>query len=176
MTERIELSDEWLIKQSPRCGPHACILLEGYPATGFGIVSAAGIEWKLAPPEVLKPQDWDLFADLRLFGPDGEWHCWNDGAGWFGRFADKWEHSLPRRYPLWGKPVRGNGWWECRETRGAQVWVPQVATPPAPEVPEALYLKALLRVESEPDTGLAGITDMRLCGFSWEAKDAKEKQ
>jgi CRISPR-associated protein (TIGR03984 family) len=164
----VPISKEWLIGKAVECSSsgQVAILIEGYPATGFGVVSKKGIEWRLSPREAV-PTDWSRFADLRLFGDRGEWHCWNDGAGWHGRFASEWKQTLPRQYAIWGNPVPDNGWWRCHETRGATVWVPASLLPPAPPKPDALFLHALLLVEHEPGTGLAGITDFRVCGFSW---------
>jgi CRISPR-associated protein (TIGR03984 family) len=158
----IPISQEWLSRHAYN---GAAALLEGYPASGFGFVDETLVTWKLAPTDTVV--DWTRFAELRLFGRKGEWHCWNEGGHWRGRFASHWPNKIPRGYILWGNPESEGDWWRCSEMRGATVWVPACLVPGNPGGNSILALDAVLRVEREPGTGLAGVTDFRLCGFSW---------
>ena len=144
----------------------AVVLLQGYPATGFGRVSKDTLELRLTPE--VPVFDATYYWDVRLFGETGEWHCWRlPGGEWRGRLAkpDEWRDTRKKQLVLWG-PQQGRGtpeagWICCEEpARGAKVWAPSAAPLPFP-----VLLQVLERVEVEKDTGLSGVTDAMLRGF-----------
>lgn len=160
---------EWLVDlRSDVSDGDAWLLVQGYPATGFLVVTQEGL---LTPPDGLAPPlDWNLYWDLRLFGSKGEWHCWRTAPNvWRGRFcaANEWKDFMDREDALWGTQVETQGkdgrlWSRLWEQRGASVWVPF-------EVKEAqlpVRLKIRRRVDYQPSTGLAGFTDAMILGFA----------
>ena len=169
MTE-IEMAGEWLRQAAKAVGEgRASLLLQGYPYTCFARIIESG-SLELPPPFRECPPNWDLFWDVRVFGPKGEWHAWRDGAGrwWDRRYeAKESENEIHRRYVLWGTAVEvtSDVWSCCYEERGAEVWVPFEAT--GHRLPLRLKLKLL--IDYEPETGMAGVVDAVMCDF-----DSKE--
>ena len=161
----IDMPEDWEKAVSDVGDGEVYLLLQGYPMTGFASVTK---DRRLSLPSDLLHQvlDWNLFWDVRMFGQQAEWHAWRNNVGaWNDRLAKPgaWPGAIERSYVLWGNTVsRAQGGWACcHEQRGAEVWVPeQVARNGLP-----VRLRVLHRVEYEPHTGLAGITDAMICGF-----------
>lgn len=156
---------DWLQEASSACAAdHA--LLEGYAYTGLARIAGGKLE--LPPAAYLQPgagSDWPLYWDIRVFGPSGEWHAWKDSSGvWRDRrFSsnDKPRGIIQRRFPFYGTTVKQNGnWWCCSEERGYEIWSP-IPVPAG----KTLFLNALLIVDQEPDTGLAGVVDTVIRGL-----------
>jgi len=149
----------------PLVGKPALALLQGYALTR--LLDASSVLQSIQPPNT-----WEDCFDLRLFGPEGEWHAWNLGNGqwgarlWLGKDQDK-RLQLERELPLWGNEVTSaeNGWALLREARGAEIWVPESAVPKPLRSDSAgalAVLKAVELVGYDASTGLAGIVDCAL--------------
>jgi CRISPR-associated protein (TIGR03984 family) len=160
--------EEWLIQlRSEVSDGDAWLLVQGYPATGFWVVTDNNL---LTPPDGSKPVlEWNLYWDIRLFGKKGEWHLWRTGHdAWRGRFCvpDEWADFMDREDALWGTQVEttetaGRKWTRLWEERGACLWVPfKVRKDNLP-----VRLKIRRRVDFQPGTGLAGFTDAMILGF-----------
>ena len=156
---------DWLVQRRADVNDQdACLLVQGYPATGFWVISEKGV---FTPPDESPSLNWDLYWDLRLFGDRGEWHLWRTGAGaWAGRLcaSGEWSEYLDRNDALWGtrsekREVDGRFWTRLWEERGATVWVPGEAT----ELP--VRLKVRRHIGYQPETGLAGFVDAMILGF-----------
>lgn len=154
--------EERIAKALPLVGKPALALLQGYALTR--LLDGSSVIRSLQPPNT-----WEDCFDLRLFGPEGEWHAWNLGGGqwgarmWLAKDQDK-RLLLEREFPLWGNEVKlsENGWSLLREARGAEIWVPERAVPKPPRSNggETLaVLKAVELVGFDPSSGLAGIVD-----------------
>jgi len=163
-----KLDSQWLMDERSNvstAGP-AWLLLSGYQASGFGLVTEDRVILGLTPnvPEFAPEHLWDV----RLFGDKGEWHCWRVGSKWKGRLAlaEAWEQPRERKFALWGTDVRDDGdWWSVFEKRGAAVKVPKRLWPELNTRHLPLLLCVWERVDQEPDTGLAGVGDAMLRGL-----------
>jgi CRISPR-associated protein (TIGR03984 family) len=158
--QRRKQMEEWLSgfleKQAMK---QATVLFQGYPYTGFARLAGGQLSLPNGAGDVLF--DKDLYWDIRMFGPEGEWHLWRKDAkgGWGDRFraANAWQGAIERDYVLWGKRDDAEEGWSClSEARGATVWVPGGAG-------DHLALRMKLEVEPDPETGMAGIVDAMIC-------------
>jgi hypothetical protein len=149
--------DEWVRMAAAATGGQIA-LLQGYPYTGFARVAG---QLELPRPFVApSAAEWDRYWDIRIFGPDGEWHAWKDGMRrWQDRRFRAERPPQPenmRSYALWGTHVeREHGWSRCWEDRGAQIWAPF----PVEERELPLRLNMELIVERDAVNGLAEIVD-----------------
>jgi CRISPR-associated protein (TIGR03984 family) len=175
MTETIGINRQWLRKKAGDVAGSgtAYLLIQGYPATGFGKINDGKIDLRLEPDVHGDVElEWDYYFDVRMFGELGEWHCWHTLRGdWNARFANEteWKDSdnekyFERNYVLWGTQFIGRGdWCECLEKgRGARIWIP-IFVPVGKGKPASLRIRH--RVEFDKNTGLAGITDAMIVRF-----------
>jgi CRISPR-associated protein (TIGR03984 family) len=157
---------ECLSKAMPLAGVPALALIQGYPHTR--LLDAAMVL------QSIQPNRWEDFFDLRVFGPEGEWHAWNLGDGkwgirWWKASAQDKKLQIDRKFPLWGNeavanPVkREEGWALLREGNGAEVWMPEAIADRPPGAGNVVaILNAVELVGFDPCTGLAGIVDCAL--------------
>jgi len=162
------MTDEMLIDMARRVSgdlSRACTLLQGYHVTSFAGFSEAGLD---LPPQHTNP-GWDLFRDIRVFGPQGEGHFVRTGPNqWISRFlrADGTEPYVDRSFRIWGTgdPQRIDGWARYSEANGAVVWLPERFAVGAP-----LFLNVREIFGYEPNRGIAGVVDAMILGFAKEA-------
>jgi len=151
-------------------GGRALLLVQGYPFTGFLLLDEHDA-MRLPPAQGLSMSafsDWGLFWDLRLFGPEGEWHLWREDDGkWSGRLAKttdpSWHDRIERTDVLWGLPdcekeADGVTWTRYSEARGAAVWIPFENR--ARKLPARLRIWQ--RIGYQEGSGLAGVVDAML--------------
>jgi hypothetical protein len=161
---------DWLAGVARQARSCALLLLQGYPYTGFAAFDETG---KVTlPAEFPQPDEdkWKLYWDIRIFDRETEWHAWRAGSGvWFFRAAN-WRHwpshdeaAYQRDYAIWGTQRRVTDGWRCfSEDRGAAVWIPGSAG----DFQEFPRLRVRLRPDYEDDTGIAGIVDAMIVGFT----------
>lgn len=154
----------------------AWILLQGAGATGFGYVTDSGLLWGLQPKEIEFAGS--LPSDIRIFGENGEWHCWKLGGKWSARFAGsaEWGDEIHERcQPLWGSKVRTEaGWHYITEDRGATIQLPTAWRETLAENDLPLILVVREKIGKDEESGLAGIVDAMLCGIELRRVETKE--
>ena len=163
MSETCVMGTEWLKEAATLLGGESMALLQGFPYSGFGALSAEG---ELSIPGQFGPPDFDHSWDLRIFRDSREIHAWRTGPdGWGWRLADpgKWKHKITSHQILWGSSLspQEDDWRLLSESRGAKVWLP----PPVKQDGPELALSIIEHVEPEPSTGLAGIVDAMIAGI-----------
>lgn len=167
--EQIEMSSAWLIGRAKDvCTAEATILFQGAEASGFGRVQAGRLELRLTPD--VKTFQPGRYWDIRMFGDQGEYHCWKIGKQWRARLAKpgdpEWGGAVTRKYALWGTDSRESGdWFELWETRGARVHLPKTQLPGLREKRLPVRLTTLLRIEADETSGVVGVVDAMLRFF-----------
>lgn len=146
-------------------GKQTCptVLLQGYPYTGFARIDT---KWGLRLPLKDVSLRKDLYWDVRMFSPQGEWHLWKKNARgeWGKRFAapNTW-NIIERLHRLWGAsvPLRDGEWFRYQEANGATIYLPEEIRNPALKV--HLRVERDVRGKDEKRTNLAGIVDAMIC-------------
>ncbi|MBL8237417.1 MAG: hypothetical protein JNM66_08365 [Bryobacterales bacterium] len=150
------LSNAWLLERANHVGGSPALLGQGYQWTGFAYIRNGEIDTGTSASI-----DWNSLWDVRLFGPRGEWHCWNSGDGkWRARFVaqNEWgNNALERCYVLRGQDHNGD--W-IQETSGASLFFPFPVERPLRDRP--LRLRANLEIALDPLSGLAFFRDAML--------------
>lgn len=165
-----QLSDQadlerFLTEKVPDVGEPALALAQFDHRVAFARVSPKGVEW---PPDFAGDLNPDNLLDVRLFGPDGEWHIWRGRSyDFLERFRDDAQIGyMEESQTIWGTRARqvANGWFEITEERGISFLIP-VRCRSDLRGPEAPQLSVRHYVDYEEDTGLAIVVDSRLAGL-----------
>ena len=158
-----QVTPEWLIQKRKDVSECPTWVLVQEPSfVGFGVVRDDRIEW---PPGV--DPDWYRIQDIRLFGPNGEWHLWQMwDKTWNARLFQKKDGQkyIEENHYLWGTQVERRGdWIYLKEERGVSIPFPSSCEIKDTDLP--LRLKVVQIVGYDPKNRLAGIVDAALVGL-----------